>query len=202
MTAADLSKLIADGETLRVEFKGEANSPLSDGDLVAAVVCLANNEGGQILIGVEDDRRVTGARPRHGHVTDRAKLAALIRNRTVPPVEALPTHQTAFQVLASDAGMKANEFFRKPEDHTRVHGLDPVRQEASVLQFAASHGTVRRENVMELCGLDRSQAYRLLQRLVATGRLVPKGEKRGRTYHPVTGRFKTSHCWALQNQPP
>lgn len=72
----------------------------------------------------------------------------------------------------------------KPEEHTRVHGLDPVRQEAAVLQFATSHGSVRRENVMELCGLDRNQAYRLLRRLVADGKLTPRGEKRGRTYGP------------------
>ena len=72
----------------------------------------------------------------------------------------------------------------KPEDHTRVHGLDPLRQEATVLQFVTSHGSVRRENVIELCGLDRSQAYRLLQRLVESEKLVPKGEKRGRTYQP------------------
>lgn len=86
MTPAELGRLIAGGETLRVEFKGESKSPLSDGDVVAAVVCLANSQGGQILIGVEDDGRVTGARPRHGPVTDCAKVAALIRNRTVPPV--------------------------------------------------------------------------------------------------------------------
>lgn len=72
----------------------------------------------------------------------------------------------------------------KPEDHTRVHGLDSVRQQAMVLQFVTSHGSIRRENVMELCGLDRNQAYRLLQRLVADERLRPEGEKRGRTYRP------------------
>jgi len=74
--------------------------------------------------------------------------------------------------------------FGKPEDHTRVHGLDRIRQEAAVLQLVNSHGSVRRENVMALCGVDRTQAYRLLQRLVADGRLVPRGEKRGRTYLP------------------
>lgn len=37
---------------------------------------------------------------------------------------------------------------------------------------------------MKLCGLDRSQAYRLLQRLVTIGKLVPRGDKRGRAYHP------------------
>ncbi len=38
-------------------------------------------------MGVEDDGRVTGARPRHGKQTDPAKLQALIRSRTVPGLE-------------------------------------------------------------------------------------------------------------------
>ena len=87
MTPEALRKLINDGETLDVEFKGEASRPLSDNDLVEAVVCLSNRSGdsGYLLIGVEDDGRITGARPRHeaGH-TDIARLQALIANRTRP----------------------------------------------------------------------------------------------------------------------
>lgn len=558
MDAAALNQLIADGETLEIEFKGEEKAPLNDRDLVEAVVCLANGKGGRLLIGVEDDGRVTGARPRHGVTTVPAKLASLVRSRTVPALEVqvevvasgngpvlvievlasrvvvtttdsscvrrvmgvrgpecipyfpheqpvrsvavgaedfsahpctqmgwdaldplqferarkligalrgdtslltlsdpemakamrvavtvkgrlvptiaglllfgreealadqLPTHQAAFQVLAVDADVKVNEFFRKPllelaelfearfdsrveekevqvgmirlpvpdyspsafreallnalfhrdyrrmgtayvqwfpdriefsnpgsfpegvtpenilvhepmprnqrlyeaakriglveqtgrgvdkvylgqlrygrpapdysrsdatgvrlclrggsqslefaafvferersrgsmaveelitlnllfqnrrvtsdecatgiqrpvaearavlerlveeglieakgerrgrvyhfsakvyrhlgkpEDHTRVHGLDPLRQEATVLQFVTSHGSVRRENVIELCGLDRGQAYRLLKRLVTQGKLVPEGSNKGRKYRPGT----------------
>lgn len=55
-----------------------------------------------------------------------------------------------------------------------------------MLQFVSSHGTIRRENVIELCGLDRGQAYRLLKRLVAQGRLVPEGSNKGRKYRPNT----------------
>lgn len=87
MDATDLQQMIACGETLRVEFKGEEKAALNDRDLVDAVVCLANAKGGHLLVGVEDDGRVTGARPRHGGTTDHAMLAALIRNRTVPSVE-------------------------------------------------------------------------------------------------------------------
>lgn len=81
--------LIAGGETLNVEFKGEARGPLSDRDLVEAVVCLANRTGSDpawLLVGIEDDGRVTGARPRHGDITDLHKLAALIANRTRPSI--------------------------------------------------------------------------------------------------------------------
>lgn len=89
MTPDELVRMIAAGETLAVEFKGEERTPLNDRDLVKAVVCLANRSGhepGYLLIGVEDDGRITGARPRHGDTTDRNKLAALIANQTRPSV--------------------------------------------------------------------------------------------------------------------
>ncbi len=84
-----LSHLIASGEQFDVEFKGEEQYALTDDDLVESVVCLANGRGGTLLIGVEDDGRVTGARPRHGTYTDPRRLEALIATRTVPscPVE-------------------------------------------------------------------------------------------------------------------
>lgn len=87
MTPDDLRRLIAGGETLVVEFKGEEHQAVSDGDLVEAVVCLANRSGDEtawLLVGVEDDGRVTGARHRHGDRTDPLRLQALIANRTRP----------------------------------------------------------------------------------------------------------------------
>ncbi|MBI3917892.1 MAG: putative DNA binding domain-containing protein [Betaproteobacteria bacterium] len=87
MTADELRGLIAKGETLDVEFKGEEKQQLSDGELVEAAVCLANREGvapGFLLVGVEDDGRITGHRPRHGPATDPQAVMALIANRTRP----------------------------------------------------------------------------------------------------------------------
>ncbi len=52
-------------------------------------MCLANGEGGHLLVGVEDDGTITGARPRHeAGITDAPRLEALIANSTVPPVQA------------------------------------------------------------------------------------------------------------------
>lgn len=87
MTPEVLETIIAGGETLRVEFKGEERAALNDTDLVEAVTCLANRIGTEpalLLVGVEDDGRVTGARPRHGVATDTNRLAALIAARTRP----------------------------------------------------------------------------------------------------------------------
>jgi len=83
----DLEALIAAQETLDVEFKGEAKHALSDSELVEAVVCLANRPGtapGWLLVGVEDDGRVTGARPRHGDRIDVLRVQSLVAGRTCP----------------------------------------------------------------------------------------------------------------------
>jgi ATP-dependent DNA helicase RecG len=89
MTPEILQDLIAVGETQAVEFKGEEQSRLNDRELVETVVCLANRTGpepGYLLIGVENDGHITGARPRHGETTDCDKVAALIAGRTRPPL--------------------------------------------------------------------------------------------------------------------
>ena len=75
-------KLLAEWETLSVELKSDLKG-LPDRDLVAAVVAMANTEGGLILLGVEDDGSVTGVRPAH---QDRVGLTALIANRTHPSI--------------------------------------------------------------------------------------------------------------------
>ena len=89
-TPESLRALIARGETLDVEFKGELRRPFDDRELVETVVCLANRPGtrpGWLLIGVEDDGRVTGARARHGGTRiDPDRIVALVANRTRPSV--------------------------------------------------------------------------------------------------------------------
>jgi len=84
MTPKAIQALIAGGETLATEFKSEAKHALSDRELVEAVVCLSNrggSDGGWLIIGVEDDGRITGARERDPNLT-----AALCAGRTRPPV--------------------------------------------------------------------------------------------------------------------
>lgn len=92
MTPEQVTEIAAAGETLDVEFKGEERKPFSDSELVEAVVCLANRASdrpGWLFVGVEDDGRVTGARPRHeSGRTDPLRLQALIANRTRPTVTA------------------------------------------------------------------------------------------------------------------
>ena len=88
MTAEGLRELVARGETLSVEFKGTRGGPLPHRDLVDAVVCLANRSAdgdGWLLVGVEDDGRITGVRAPDGSgLLDPVRVQALIANRTRP----------------------------------------------------------------------------------------------------------------------
>ena len=67
-------------ESLTVEFKSDRQR-LPDRDLVEAVVCLANAEGGDLWLGVEDDGTPTGLHPDHLQLVG---LAGLVASRTSP----------------------------------------------------------------------------------------------------------------------
>ena len=76
----ELRDTLTKGETLTVEFKSD-RKPLPDRELVAAIVALANAEGGTLFLGVEDNGTVTGAQ-----YQDSAGLAVLIANKTNPSI--------------------------------------------------------------------------------------------------------------------
>ncbi len=101
MTARQLERIIADGETLTVEFKSD-RACLSDRELVEAVVAMANTDGGVILQGVEDGTgEVTGLHRKHiGCGTP----SAMIANRTVPSL-----HVDVSEVIVSDRHVFAIE---------------------------------------------------------------------------------------------
>lgn len=67
-------------ESLTVEFKSDRKR-LSDHELVEAIVCLANAEGGELWLGVEDDGTPSGLHAEH-HLL--AGLAGMVAARTSP----------------------------------------------------------------------------------------------------------------------
>lgn len=70
---ARLHDLIAAGEAAGREFKSDRQQ-IGDGTIYEEIVAMANTDGGTLLIGVEDDGTVTGAKARHGRSTDPPKL--------------------------------------------------------------------------------------------------------------------------------
>lgn len=86
MTNDQLRALLTGGENLKVEFKSDREK-LSPSEIYKNVVCLANADGGTILIGVENDGHVTGLNPtRKDEPMDPFKLQAAVFNNTVPAI--------------------------------------------------------------------------------------------------------------------
>ena len=77
------SQPLPPAETLTVEFKSDRKR-LSDTDLVEALVGLANTEGGELWLGVEDDGHATGLHPDHAALLG---LAGLVAARTSPAMQ-------------------------------------------------------------------------------------------------------------------
>lgn len=67
-------------ESLTVEFKSD-RSRLPDRELIEALVCLANAEGGELWLGVEDDGTPTGLHAEHRLLEG---LAGMVTARTSP----------------------------------------------------------------------------------------------------------------------
>ena len=89
-------RLIPTSESLTVEFKSDHKGPLGDKELVLAAVCLANNQGGDLYLGVEDDGTVTGLHSTRDRDRD---LAAVMASRTNPP---LPVSATRLEELGKE----------------------------------------------------------------------------------------------------
>lgn len=78
----ELMDVIVQGETLQLEFKSDLK-PLPDRELIAAIVSLANTEGGALLLGIEDDGTITGLHVNHSHAMG---IIALVANKTSPSI--------------------------------------------------------------------------------------------------------------------
>jgi ATP-dependent DNA helicase RecG len=83
---ARLKQFLAAGEALDREFKSDKRREFPDRDIFEEIVALANTKGGTLLIGVEDDGTVTGARSRHDDSTNPLRLQSAIFNNTVPSI--------------------------------------------------------------------------------------------------------------------
>lgn len=116
----DLEAVLTAGESLTVEFK---RGSLNDREVTEAVTCLANGQGGVLVIGVADDGAVLGAKARHGSSTNPARLAATIQNLTEPPhpvevsLHQVGTHEVIVievpQALPGPAATKSGVFTKR-----------------------------------------------------------------------------------------
>ncbi len=111
--------VIPSKESLTVEFKSDRKR-LRDDELVQALVCLANSEGGELWLGVEDDGTPTGLHKEHMHL---AGLTGLIAARTSPAlqvsVEAVAVNEiqvariTVPKAIHSEIATTAGQYLRR-----------------------------------------------------------------------------------------
>ena len=111
-----LIDLIAEGENLKVEFKSDLKR-LPDRELVATAMSLANTEGGDILLGVEDNGKITGLHSDHGNVMG---IVALIANKTKPSI--------SVQIEVHDFGNKKVVCIRVPKSRQLVSTTEGLLQ--------------------------------------------------------------------------
>lgn len=90
----EIEDLLQAGESLTLEFKSDRKR-LPDSELVATIVSLANTDGGDLLLGVEDDGTPSGLHEEHQSVTG---LPALVANRTNPSISVRVVKQSAHGV--------------------------------------------------------------------------------------------------------
>lgn len=145
---------IPEKETLSVEFKSDLKH-LRDSELIDTVVALCNTDGGSIYLGVEDNGIPTGLHKEHEDVI---RLAALIANKTIPPVAA------RISVLHLDATGKSDE-----------HGVQIALIEISksVGIVASSDGKIMRRR-LKADGSPESvpmYPYEIITRLSTVGQL-------------------------------
>ena len=95
MNQTDLLRLIAGGESSRVDFKRDDLHP---GKLAAVIAGMLNLDGGQVLLGVEDDGEVSGLSRASGKAEE--WIMQVARDHLAPPI--IPT----WEVTDSEGGAK------------------------------------------------------------------------------------------------
>lgn len=85
--------------------------------------------------------------------------------------------------------MLSAKVYREQENsvgYVRQTGIDKLKYEELVLKLVKQQGYITRDNVIELLGVNQSQAYRILKKLADNGKLVLIGKGRKAKYELIT----------------
>lgn len=169
---ATTDRLLPATETLTVEFKSDRKR-LPDDDLVQALVCLANTEGGELWLGVEDDGTPTGLHQAHQNLSG---LAGLVAARTSPAlqvqVEALEISGVSVarirvpQASASDIATTAGMYLRrriKQDGTPECVAMLPHERQSRASQFGRHDSSAQPVAGATLADLDPLERERLRQ---------------------------------------
>lgn len=162
---------VPSAETLSIEFKSDRKR-LPDDELVEALVCLANTEGGELWLGVEDDGTPTGLHETHQNL---AGLPGLVAARTSPSLNvtveavALAGVRVARIVVdqsASEVATTAGKYLRrrlKPDGSPECVALLPHERSSRASRFGLVDASAQAVAGATLADLDPLERERLRQ---------------------------------------
>ena len=110
--------------------------------------------------------------------TEASSRGILERLVEIGLVEAHGTHRDRSFTL----GARIYRELGQSAAYVRQTGVDVIHHEAMILKLAHTKGSIKRSDVVELCGLTEKQASTLLARLVDQDRLSQRGSRRWTTY--------------------
>jgi len=158
-------------ESLTVEFKSD-RTRLPDRDLIEALVCLANAEGGELWLGVEDDGRPTGLHVEHQQLMG---LAGLVAARTSPALAVTVTPvqfgnvvvahiavPAALGVVATTGGVYLRRRL-KPDGEPECVAMLPHERSSRASSFGMNDASAQLVAGAALADLDPLERERLRQ---------------------------------------
>lgn len=80
---------------------------------------------------------------------------------------------------------KAYRALGSKAEYVRQAGFDALQQEQMVTKYSREHGSIRRQDVIELCRITDRQASRLLRKLVDSGHLTMAGTRETAVFAPA-----------------
>ncbi|MDU2064484.1 MAG: putative DNA binding domain-containing protein [Sporomusaceae bacterium] len=178
-----VTEIIASGESLSVEFKSDRSGAegkrcLEDNTIFEEVVALANTQGGFLLIGVEDDKTISGVHLKRNRPIQVELLRSFIFNNTVPSimVDAAVIVIEEKEVIAirvqKQAMLCATTNGRMLQRHIGVHGpetrpiypFELASHLASLGHFDYSSQPVRGTTLADLDTIEFARLRQMIQR--------------------------------------
>lgn len=158
-------------ESLTVEFKSDRKR-LPDDELVEALAGLANSEGGELWLGVEDDGTPSGLHPEHQALEG---LAAMVAARTSPPLavtvqavtlNGLPVARVQVNKAASEVATTAGVYVRRRLRHDGTPECAPLlphERQSRAGRFGLSDASAQPVAGASLADFDPLERERLRQ---------------------------------------
>ncbi|MCX6161632.1 MAG: ATP-binding protein [Ignavibacteriae bacterium] len=197
MNAAELCKLIEEGEGAAIEFKRKFSSPKK---IAKEMIAFANSKGGSILFGVDDNRKIVGIESEKSElelidtaarffcepeIHYRTEIVP-IKNSDVVVIQ-IPESKTKPHKLIDDGDKDTSRVYIRYNDKSVIASKETVNllkhsynndtplvislgdNEKALLTFLEENGQITVKGFKKLTNISERRASRLLVNLVRAG---------------------------------